>query len=69
MTLFADAGAALPDCMCNPDAFDTMARLLDDGVGIHLENLLAGREGGLRACVPIHPPPLARFTNLNIHSK
>lgn len=25
------ASAELPDCMCNPDAFDVMARLLDDG--------------------------------------
>ena len=41
--LSVDAGAELPDCMCNLDAFDTMARLLDDGVGINLENLLAGK--------------------------
>ena len=39
-TVGADS-AELPDCMCNLEAFDVMSRLLYDGVGMNLENLLA----------------------------
>ena len=31
---------ALPDCMCNAQAYDAMTQLLADGVGVNLEGLL-----------------------------